>query len=168
VREEVARILLEAAVDNTNKSRRSASLLPVLQRVQRKFGYIPPEVVPQIAEFLQVPTSRIAGVATFYSQFRFSPAARNSITVCRGTACHVRGSARLLDSLSQALGIRAGETAEDLSFSLDKIACFGSCALAPVVLINDKVHGRMDRAKLLKTVEKLRQEMASESEEDEQ
>jgi NADH-quinone oxidoreductase subunit E len=162
VREEVARILLEAAVDDTEKSRRSASLLPVLQRVQRKFGYIPQEAVPQIAEFLQVPPSRIVGVASFYSQFRFSPAARNCITVCRGTACHVRGSARLLDSLSQALGIGAGETSKDLSFSLDAIACFGSCALAPVVLINEKVHGRMDRAKLLKTVEKLRAEAGGE------
>ncbi len=158
MREEVERILLEITAGGAGRARRSAYLLRVLQRVQRTFGYIPQEVVPQIAEFLQIPASRIVGVATFYSQFRFTPAARNCITVCRGTACHVRGSARLLDSLSQALGISAGETAEDLSFSLDKIACFGSCALAPVVLINEKVHGRMDRTKLLKTVEKLRAE----------
>jgi NADH-quinone oxidoreductase subunit E len=155
VREEVGQILSEFAAD-ASRARRSALLLPVLQRVQRRLGYIPQEAVPLIADFLRLPASRIVGVATFYSQFRFSPAARNCITVCRGTACHVRGSAKLLDGLSQALGIGAGETAKDLSFSLDAIACFGSCALAPVVLINEKVHGRMDRAKLMKTVANLR------------
>jgi len=94
-------------------------------------------------------------VATFYSQFRFSPPGRHPITVCRGTACHVRGSARLLNDLRKRLGIKVGESTPDRDFSLDTIACFGSCALAPVVVIDGKVQGRMNRTKLFKRIDAL-------------
>ncbi len=153
--EDITRILSEFPVDGRTKPQRAAQLLPILQRVQRALGYVPPEAVPLIAKHLQLPASRVTGVATFYSQFRFAPAARNRVTVCRGTACHVRGSAKLLEEVSRALGIEPGQTAADLSFSLDTIACFGSCALAPVVVLNEKVHGRMNRSKLLKHVKTL-------------
>lgn len=150
--------LSEIRVDRREKGRQTARVLPALQRLQREFGYVPTEAIPRLAEILGVPDSHIYGVATFYSQFRHSPPGRHNITVCCGTACHVRGSANLLADLRQKLGIEPGETTSDLAFSLDTIACFGSCALAPVVVVDRKVRGRMDRSRLLRAVMKLETE----------
>lgn len=155
MRDRVERVLAELDPDGMTKRQRSGLVLPALQRVQREFGYLPEEVIPEVADFLGVTESHVYGVATFYSHFRFAPAARNDVTVCRGTACHVRGSARLLDQLSKRLGIGVGESTPDLGFHLDTIACFGSSALAPVVVINGKVRGRMNRTRLMKSVEQL-------------
>jgi len=88
-----------------------------------------------ISQYLKIPESEVWGTASFYAQFRFSPVGKNMIVVCRGTACHVRGSAGILRELERELGIKPGETTEDLMFSLERVACFGSCALAPVVVI---------------------------------
>jgi hypothetical protein len=97
----------------------------------------------------------VYGVATFYAQFRFKPLGKNRITVCRGTACHVRGSGRLVEELERELGIKAGDTTDDMLFSLQTVACLGSCALAPVVVINDKVYGKTTPKSVKKTLKKI-------------
>jgi len=158
MKDQIEQVLSQIRLDGAEKKRQTAFVLPALQRLQRAFGYVPPEAIPRLAGRLGVPESHIYGVVTFYSQFKLLPPGRHNITVCCGTACHVRGSAKLLDELRLKLGIEPGETTSDLAFSLDSIACFGSCALAPVVVIDHKVRGRMDRGKLLKAVMKLETE----------
>jgi NADH-quinone oxidoreductase subunit E len=120
-----------------------AELIPILQQVQQALGYLPEEAMRRIAWFLNEPESTVFGVATFYAQFKFVPVGRNIIKVCRGTGCYVKGAPRILDELERALGIKDGGTTPDLEYSLDTVACFGSCALAPVVVVNDRVYGRM-------------------------
>lgn len=126
-----------------NFSSTADQLIPLLQFVQAEMGYLPAASMKAIAEYLKIPSSHVYGVATFYAQFRFKPLGKNRITVCRGTACHVRGSQRLLEELEREMKIKAGDTAPDLRFSLQTVACLGSCALAPVVVVNDKVYGKM-------------------------
>ena len=123
-------------------------LIPVLQAAQEQFGYLPLDAMQEISRFLKIPDSTIFGVSTFYAQFKFVPTGRNTIRVCRGTACHVRGAPRILDEVVKQLGIQPGETTEDLEYSLETIACFGSCALAPVMVVNDRVYGRMTPKKV--------------------
>jgi len=123
-------------------------LIPILQQVQQAFGYLPETIMKKIAKFLQLPESTVFGVSTFYAQFKLVPSGRNIIRVCRGTACHVRGGARILREVEKNLGIKPGESTPDLEYSLETVACFGACALAPVMVVNDKVHGRMTKAKV--------------------
>jgi NADH-quinone oxidoreductase subunit E len=136
--------------------RRRSSIIPILQSVQAEHGYIPPGAIMDIARYLKIPEAEIYGVATFYAQFKFSPIGRNVITVCRGTACHVRGSLRLLREMEKELGIHPGETTEDLEFSLETVACLGSCALAPVMVANGKVYGGLTTNKARSIIGKLR------------
>lgn len=124
-------------------SRQRENLIPILQDVQDKLSYLSPEAVGRIADHLGLSENDVYGVATFYAQFRFHPPGKHHIKVCQGTACHVRGSGLILESVTRRLGIRSGETTEDREFSLERVACFGSCALAPVVVLDDKVYGRM-------------------------
>ena len=126
---------------------RRGSLIPILQAVQARLGYLPEEAVVQIARFLGTPESEIYGVLTFYAQFRTSPVGRNLITVCRGTACHVQGGARILAALARRLGLKPGETSPDMEYSLETVACLGCCALAPTMVINTEVHGQMTTKK---------------------
>jgi NADH-quinone oxidoreductase subunit E len=123
--------------------REKADLIPILQAVQGKLGYLPQEGLKQIAKFIDIPESTVYGVATFYAQFKLTPVGRNIIKVCLGTGCYVRGATKIIDELESELGIKAGETTSDLEYTLETVACFGSCALAPVVVFNDKVYGRM-------------------------
>ena len=116
------------------------SLIPILQEVQEAQGYLSPEAVLQIGEHLHLPVSKIYGVATFYNQFRFQPNGTYHVQVCRGTACHVKGSAAVLNAVQHNLGIRAGETAADGMFSLEVVACIGACGLAPVISVNGEFH----------------------------
>jgi len=118
-------------------------LIPVLQEAQEEFRYLPAEVMREIARFLHMPESAVFGVSTFYAQFKFTPVGRRMVKICRGTACHVRGAPRILDETEKKLGIKPGETTDDLEYSLETIACFGSCALAPVMVVDNKVYGRM-------------------------
>jgi NADH-quinone oxidoreductase subunit E len=118
-------------------------LIPILQSVQGEFGYLSEEVLGAVARFLRLSPGHVFGVATFYSQFRLSPVGRQVIRVCRGTACHVRGTDRIIQEIEQTLGIKPGETTPDLEYSLETIACVGSCALAPVMVVDKTVHGRM-------------------------
>ena len=129
-------------------SRERGNLIPILQEAQGVFRYLPTEVMQEIARFLGVPEGTVFGVSTFYAQFKFTPTGKRIVKVCRGTACHVRGATRILDEIVRRLEIGPGETTDDLEYSLETIACFGSCALAPVMVVNDNVYGRMSPTKV--------------------
>lgn len=134
--EQIAEILIPY------KGNREA-LITALQKVQERFGYIPKGVVSQIANTLKVSENEIFGVATFYAQFRFTPAGKHNMKVCLGTACHVRGGARILEAVERELGIKPGETTPDNKFGLERAACFGCCAIGPVVVVDNKVYREM-------------------------
>ena len=123
-------------------------LIPILQKVQGEFGYLPEQEMLEVARFVGVPESRVYGVATFYAQFRFTPVGRTQIMVCRGTACHVRGAQRILEELEKQLGIKEGETTPDLEYSLDTVACIGACSLSPCIMVNKRVEARMTPKKV--------------------
>ena len=125
-------------------------LIPILQTVQREYGYLPEQEMLEIARFAGVSESKVFGVASFYAQFRFTPVGETQITVCRGTACHVRGAQQILEELSRQLGIEEGETTPDLKYTLETAACLGCCALAPCITINKSVHGRLTPSKATK------------------
>jgi len=120
---------------------RRETLIPLLQAVQERFGFLPEEALDSIGKYLGVSTAKIYGVATFYNQFRLQPVGKHTIKVCRGTACHVRGSKLLLDTLSGELNIRPGETTPDGEFTLETVACLGACSIAPVVTVDEDFHG---------------------------
>jgi len=124
-----------------------SELIPILQGVQASVGYIPEAAIAAVARFLNLAESTVYGVVTFYSQFHLTRQGRHKIRVCQGTACHVRGGRSLLRTVRKRLGIKPGETTEDYAFTLDRVACFGSCALSPVMVVDDEVHGRMTASK---------------------
>jgi len=123
-------------------------LIPILQKIQAEFGYLPEEAMNKVAEFCRVAESKVFGIASFYAQFRFAPLGRTQITTCRGTACHVRGAPQILDEVKRQLGIQEGETTPDLEYSLETVACIGCCALAPCLVINGKVESKMTAKKV--------------------
>jgi NADH-quinone oxidoreductase subunit E len=123
-------------------------LIPILQDLQHEFGYLPEPEMRQVAEFVGLPESRVYGVATFFEQFKFTPQGRNLITVCRGTACHVRGAKKILEEYEGRLDIKEGETTPDQEYTLGTAACIGCCALAPCVMINDTVEAKMTQKKV--------------------
>ncbi len=129
-------------------------LIPLLQHIQGKFGYISEDGVKRISCFLRLTENQIYGVATFYSQFRFNPPGRNSIKVCLGTACHVRGGQILGEAVGRELDIVPGETTADRRFDFQRVACLGCCALAPVIQINNDIHSRMSVIRLKGILEK--------------
>lgn len=122
-------------------------LIPILQEVQKSHGYVSSDAVDVISTFTGVSPGEIFGVASFYARFRFTKPGKHIIKVCRGTACHVRGSGRILEAMERQLKIKAGETTPDGLFSLERVVCFGCCALAPVVEVDNDVHGRMTSTK---------------------
>ncbi len=123
------------------------ALIPVLQKVQEELGYLPEEAVSEIALFLGISESEVYGVASFYAQFRFERQGEHTVKCCQGTACHVRGGRRILEKVEQELGIQSGKTTEDYKFSLEIVTCFGACALAPVMVVDKTVNGRMTTVK---------------------
>jgi len=129
-------------------------LIPVLQEAQEEYGYLPVEVMKEIALGLNLSLSQVYGVVTFYSQFHQQPRGNNIIRVCMGTACHVRGGDAILKAIRDELGIDAGETTDDLEFTLESVACIGACGLAPVIMINDETHGRLTPEKIPEIIEK--------------
>ena len=124
------------------------ALIPVLHRAQELFGYLPVDVQGHVARKLDLPVSEVLGVVTFYHYFTMQPRGRHTINVCLGTACYVRGAKKVMDALVAKLGIKMGETTADLRFSLTIQRCFGACGLAPVIMIDDDVHGRVTPKKL--------------------
>ena len=119
------------------------ALIPLLQEIQRTYGYTPPETIPSIARGLGLFPSQVQGVITFYEQFHTTPRGKNVIRVCRGTACHVRGGRTMLKLIKQTLGIEEGETTPDLQFTLETVPCLGTCFLAPTMMINRDYFGRL-------------------------
>lgn len=132
-------------------------LIPILQFIEAEAGFLAPEAMLAAGRHLRVAESQVYGVASFYSQFHFEPRGKNIVTICRGTACHVLGSGRLEEEVATYLGIKPGGTTEDLLFSVEAVACVGSCALAPVVVLNKKVLGRQSVSALKQEVDKLRE-----------
>jgi NADH-quinone oxidoreductase subunit E len=126
------------------------ALIPILQKVQEELGYLPSEAMQEIARTTGLPQSRVYAVATFYAQFYFTRRGRHQTKICAGTACHVKGAARIMDTFERELGIACGETSEDYEHSLETVACVGSCALAPVVVVDEEVYGQVDSSKMSK------------------
>ncbi len=127
-------------------------LIPILQEAQEKFNYLPPEVMQEIARFLKLPASSVFGVSTFYAQFKLVPSGKRTVRVCRGTACHVRGGARVLREVEKRLGIKPGETTDDLEYTLETVACIGACALAPTMTVDKETYGQMTTKKVVEVL----------------
>jgi NADP-reducing hydrogenase subunit HndA len=119
------------------------ALMPIMQKAQEIYGYLPVEVQAQIADYLEIPMEKVYGIATFYSQFDLTPKGQYRISVCLGTACYVKGSGEIYATIMEKLGIGGGECTPDGKFSLDACRCLGACGLAPVMKINDKVYGKL-------------------------
>jgi NADH-quinone oxidoreductase E subunit len=132
------------------------ALIPILQKVQDQEGFLSRTAIRLIGERLRLPTSKIYGVATFYNQFRFQPKGRYHVMLCRGTACHVKGSKRLLDAATKLLKLEPGQTSRDRMFSLEVVACMGACGLAPVININGEFYAKVTPMKLAKVIEECR------------
>jgi len=133
-------------------------LISILQAVQDQNGYVSKESIYRIADYLQLPESKIYGVATFYNQFRLKPPGKHKVQVCRGTACHVKGSSGILDSIKRELEIDVGGTTKDGLFSLDTVACLGACSIAPAITLNEKFYGRLDNKKAQSLLKRVRKE----------
>jgi NADH-quinone oxidoreductase E subunit len=137
-------------------SKEREHLISILQEVQAEYGYLSTESINRISGYLNLPSSKVFGVATFYNQFKLAAPGRIQIAICRGTACHVKGSLNLLDSCRQILGIEVGETTRDGLFSLETVACLGCCSIAPAMMVNGTFFGRLDKKKLEELIDKWR------------
>ena len=133
------------------------ALIPILQEVQEKEGYLSREAVIRISKHLNLPTTKIFGVATFYNQFRFQPRGKYHFTVCRGTACHVKGSNRVLDMAEKLLKLKPGQTSRDRIFSLETVACMGACGLSPVMNLNGEFYAKVTPQKLVQIIQECRE-----------
>jgi NADH-quinone oxidoreductase subunit E len=140
-----------AEVTKAFPGRDPSYVIDMLQEIQDKYGYLPESAMKEVAMHSGIPVSRVYGVATFYNQFRFQPLGTYVIKVCRGTACHVKGSFDILKTLENELGIKAGETTKDRLFTIETVACIGACSIAPVICINEEFHGGLT----IKSVQKL-------------
>jgi NADH:ubiquinone oxidoreductase subunit E len=132
---------LKEVLDRHGRDR--SDLIPILQDAQAAFGYLPKEVIADVARHLNVPEASVQGVASFYAQFYFEPQGRHRVRVCRGTACHVRGSAQIRRHMESKLKVKEGQTTPDLLFTYETVACVGCCALSPVMMVDDKYFGRI-------------------------
>ena len=133
------------------------ALIPILQEVQESMGYLSRDAVARISKHLNLPATKIYGVATFYNQFRFQPRGKYHFTVCRGTACHVKGSNRVLEMAEKMLKLKAGETSRDRMFSLETVACMGACGLSPVMNLNGEFYAKVTPQKLVKIIQECRE-----------
>ncbi len=156
-REEQAAILSEVEHIIAPFMMEKASLIPILQKVQEKFGYLPEAALARIAKHVRVPECTVYGVATFYAQFKLVPSGRNIVRVCRGTACHVRGGARILREAEKRLGIKQGESTPDLQYGLETVACIGACALAPNITVNNTTYGQVTARQVAEIIAKYRE-----------
>jgi NADH:ubiquinone oxidoreductase subunit E len=125
------------------KEHNSSYLISVLQKLQQHSGYLTPEQLDAVSQLMQIPAAKVTGVATFYHFFKFQPPGKHKITVCMGTACYVRGAAKVLERFKESLKIKDGETTPDRLFSIECARCLGACALAPVVVVDEKVYGNV-------------------------
>jgi NADH:ubiquinone oxidoreductase subunit E len=144
---------VDAIIAEKGKSKEMA--IPVLQAVQETFRYIPETAVAHIAAATDMTESQLWGIATFYAQFRLSPVGEKIVKVCHGTACHVSGAEGLTESLEGRLGIKDGENTPDMKYTLSKVACVGCCSLAPVVMVDNRTYGSLDRKKAAEIIDQL-------------
>ncbi|HSW29148.1 MAG TPA: NAD(P)H-dependent oxidoreductase subunit E [Longimicrobiales bacterium] len=133
------------------------SLIPILQEIQESVGYLPPEAMMATGQHLGLPASKVYGVATFYNQFRFKPKGAHHFTICRGTACHVKGAAKVLDRTAKLLKLQPGQTSRDRQFSLEVVECIGACGLAPVMKVNGEFHTKVTPMRLNKLIHECRE-----------
>jgi len=132
------------------------SLIPILQKIQEEEGFLSRQAVIDVGKTLDIPASNIYGVATFYNQFRFEPQGKYHVQVCRGTACHVLGSATVLQELEKMLKLKAGQTSRDGLFSMEVVACIGACGLAPVICVNGEFHAKVTKEELKGIIDEYR------------
>ncbi len=146
----------EAALDKTAAMKicesmgriTSDSLIPILQKIQEAYGYLPAQILQEVSKRTGLPISRMYGVATFYEQFHLEPRGRNTIKCCRGTACHVKGGREIAEAIERELGVEEGQTTEDMRFTFETVACLGTCFLAPVVMINNDYFGNVSASRI--------------------
>lgn len=132
-------------------------LIPILQETQGKFSFLSRDAMIEIAQYVGIPVSKVYGVATFYNQFKLEAPGRHTIQVCRGTACHVRGSDQILRSFESELGVKAGQTTKDGFVTLDIVACLGSCSIAPVITVDGVFHGRLVPKDVPRIIQEMRE-----------
>jgi len=140
-----------------NREGQKGVLITVLQEIQEAYGFLPRPVLERVSKAMKVPLSKIFGVVTFYAQFHLKPRGEHVIRVCLGTACHVRGGERVLEKVSEVIGIQPGETTEDLKFTLERVACLGACGLAPAMMIGDQTFGRLTGKKIEKLLKRYQE-----------
>jgi len=150
--EEDKRIRVDAILGNYDGGREN--VIPILQDITEEFNWLPPDVLMRVAQVKQIPIEHILRIATFYKAFSLKPRGKNIITVCTGTACHVKGAQRILDRLERELGIATGETTSDMQFTLEAVRCLGCCGLAPVVTVGDDLYGQVNPAKAAALIDK--------------
>ena len=155
------------AIDRTMKlfAYESDALLEVLNTAQEAFGYLSEELLIYVSGHLKVPLSRVFGVATFYHMFTFSPLGEHNCIICAGTACHVKGAPKVVDTMERALKIPPGETTEDMEFTFETVNCLGACALGPLVVADGEYHGKMDQKKTERLLTKLKEQSSETPEE---
>jgi NADH-quinone oxidoreductase subunit E len=160
ITEEQASKAVDEVIGHYKKDKKN--LIPLLQEVQARLGYLPRKALQEIGDFLKMSGVEVWGVATFYNQFRFVPLGKYHTTVCMGTACHLAGGRLILEALERELNLKVGETAEDGKFSLERVACIGCCMLAPVVVIKDRIHPKMTPFKVEEALIPYKQEAQGE------
>ena len=133
----------------------SSGLIPLLQRMQDRFTFIPAQAFKLIDKELNIPESESLGVATFYTQFKLKPAGKYSIKICKGTACHVQNASKILDVISEYLQVKPGETTEDQLFTLELVSCLGCCSLAPAIMIGDETYGKLDDRSAISIIKEI-------------
>ena len=158
---------MEAKVDEIIKKYDSDKgfLVPILQDVQKEYNYLPREALNAVSSLLELPISRIFEVATFYKAFSLTPRGRHLLSLCVGTACHVRGAPLIQDTVERALEIGSGETTEDLEFTFETVNCLGACALGPILVVDDEYQGQVTLSKTNKILKKLGKKVVTDEEE---
>ena len=141
----------------------SGDLINILQQIQTEYGYLPRQVLSEMSDRTGIPISRIYGVATFYEQFHLKPRGKHLIRCCRGTACHVRGAQAVIDAISRQLDIEPGQTSDDMLFTFETVACLGTCALAPVIVVDDQYYGSVTTKDIEKIIENVRKSASGET-----
>lgn len=152
--------LREFMAEVNQKQYADSYLIAVLHKAQELFGYLPREVMDEVAETLQIPTAHIWGVATFYHYFNLEPIGRHVISVCMGTACFVKGAQQVLDVLKKELNVEVGKTTGDMLFTLQEARCLGACGIAPLIMIDDKIYGELDAKKTVDIINQYRKAAA--------
>jgi NADH-quinone oxidoreductase subunit E len=140
----------------SERQKKRGILIQVLHEIQKEYNYLPEDVLSKVSEEFDIPLSEVYSTASFYKQFYFNPRGKNIIRVCTGTACHVRGASKVLESLENAFGIKEGETTSDLSMTLETVGCIGCCGLAPVATINENVVGEVDTKKIEEIIDTIK------------